>query len=317
MNNVAKMKQCDILVVGSSLEGCVAAVTAARKGKTVYLMEKSGSLGGIASNGLAAFLPPCKEEAAKAVRAELLERLNCADTENGAVYPDQLLKLSLGQWLRDAGVTWWTHVFVSEPIVEDGKVVGMRANGKTEPFEIRAGLVIDATDALDTAGLAGLAQTAFSGKVSVTVKANRFEPDALPLENVVEMGACLKAEMTVPFEQEIGGMKMKTEKIGVIIRRDCGEILLSGLTCEMEDCAALTVSAAQMRLRRFAYALRDHLRQNVAGMQMLNIIHVAPKLNCYGMRQVENPPCGLKILNNDGLAYCAGRAIEKGIEAAS
>ena len=45
-----KMKKYDITVVGGGFAGTAAAIAAARAGKKVLLLEKTGMLGGAASN---------------------------------------------------------------------------------------------------------------------------------------------------------------------------------------------------------------------------------------------------------------------------
>ena len=50
---------CDILILGGGIAGAAAALAAAREGASVVLAEKSGRLGGIATNGLVSTLCGC------------------------------------------------------------------------------------------------------------------------------------------------------------------------------------------------------------------------------------------------------------------
>ena len=72
----------DLLVVGGTLEGCIAAVVAARSGYKVVLIENSGSLGGLATNGLHSWFPALDSQlgdtTVNQIRNELLERLEIA-----------------------------------------------------------------------------------------------------------------------------------------------------------------------------------------------------------------------------------------------
>ena len=317
MQALIKERQCDIIVVGGTLEGCVAAIAAAKRGSRVMLLEKGGSLGGMASNGLCAWLdaPAASDSDVAEIRAELLKRLGLDDSPAGVVYPDQQMKLVLGEWLRDAGVTFLTHVFVSEPIRDGERIVGFTANGKTEPFRITAGRALDATDIMETAGMAGLEVIETSGTVSSAVKLNSFDARRIPLLDGREVAGGKLGRLDVSFDGCFGGLRFRCERPRAILPTGTGELLLSDLVCEVADCDALTLSSALMGMRRFAYALRDHLREETEGMADVNVIHVAPRLNAYGARRVSEPPRALSLLNNDGRAYSNSAALEKGVAA--
>ena len=48
----------DVIVAGGGVAGCAAAVTVAKRGKSVLLLEKSNVLGGLATIGLVNFFVP-------------------------------------------------------------------------------------------------------------------------------------------------------------------------------------------------------------------------------------------------------------------
>ena len=122
-----------------------------------------------------------KSDSAAPIRADILQRLNCADSPAGALYPDQRMKVVLGEMLKEAGVTWLDHVFLSKPILSGSVLQGFFVNGKTDPIQILCQRVIDASDTLESAGMLGLKQTACSGKVSVAVKMNGLNEHAVKL----------------------------------------------------------------------------------------------------------------------------------------
>ena len=314
MRNPVTM-QCDIMVVRGTLEGCAAAITSARAGKSVIMVEKSGSLGGMASNGLSVWMEPCaKDDSIAPIRAEILQRIGCADGAAGALYPDQKMKVVLGELLKDAGVTWLDHVFLSQPITEDGVLKGFFVNGKTGPVRIGFSQVIDASDTLETAGMLGLEQTSFSGKVSVAVKMNGLNERAVNVEQNPAGGKI--GSLHTELSKQYGELTFACDELCVMLRDNTGEALVSGLTCTLPAFDPLMLSAAQIGLRRFAYDLRDHLRKSIPGMDKLNIIHVAPQLHAYGIRQCENIYDNLWILNNSSDSYSNRRALENGNSAA-
>ncbi len=303
--------QYDIMVVRGSLEGCVAAVAKAREGKSVVLIEKHGSLGGMASNGLASWMEPYAAGGNTALmRTEILERLGCKDGAAGALYPDQRMKIVLGEMLKDAGVTSLNHVYLSRPVFSGESLQGFSANGKTGRIQINCARVIDASDTLETAGMLGLQQTAFSGSVSVSVKMNGLRDGAVKM--VSEPSGGRIGSLHVPLQKYYYGLRFFCDELCVMLRDKTGEALVSGLRCVIPSFDPLSLSAAQAGLRRFAYDLRDHMRESVRNMESINIIHVAPQMNAYGIRQCENGYPNLTILNNGGNSYSNVRALENG-----
>ncbi|MGN1077690.1 MAG: FAD-dependent oxidoreductase, partial [Candidatus Gallimonas sp.] len=51
-------KKFDVAVVGGGVAGCAAAVSAARAGRKVVLLERAVTLGGLATNGLVNWWEP-------------------------------------------------------------------------------------------------------------------------------------------------------------------------------------------------------------------------------------------------------------------
>ena len=84
---LAKEYECDVLVCGGGVAGFASAVSAAREGADVILIESGGFLGGTATKGLVGPFMTCydsqgKEQIIKGLFQELVERLV---SENGAI----------------------------------------------------------------------------------------------------------------------------------------------------------------------------------------------------------------------------------------
>lgn len=309
-----KYRNCDMLVIGGTLEGCAAALTAARKGKKVILIEKAGSLGGMSTNGLHALMERSPEEKFSKFRMEILDRLGLPSVEEDAVYPDQRLKVILGEMLRESGVEWYTHVFASTPSFDNnGRIIGFRANGKTEPFDINAGISVDATPLMETSGMCGIEEKEFTGLVSLSVKVNEFCISDLDLYDKTIVNGGIIGNLYCDYSEEKKDFSMSCRKPRVIIRPEAKEMIIEDLECIVPDSGILSISSAFMYLRGFAYSLRDYLRKTYGGMERLNIIHVAPFLSTYGTRTIDNVPDGLIYLNNDKNHYSNSGAIMKGI----
>lgn len=151
-------RKVDVLVCGGGLAGVTAAVAAARAGAQTLLVERNVVLGG---NGPLAFEIGL-ESCGTGISAEIVEHLRARghaepdESAGGAmVYDPEALKYACLDLIRDAGVSLLLSSWASDPIVEDGVVLGVMVENKSGRFAIPAGVVIDATGDSGLAGRAG------------------------------------------------------------------------------------------------------------------------------------------------------------------
>jgi len=185
----------DVVVIGAGPAGLTAAVSAARNGCSVTLLERYHHLGGMASGGMVLVLDDMVNEGNEIVTTgivyEFVDRMVKLD---GAVFPPReecltnwdmwqkwsrwgcidFHKTGMPQpiihavafdpdaWKRvsldlvvEAGVNLRLHSWFSEALVENGKVTGVICQTKLGRQAIRADMVIDATGDLDVASSAG------------------------------------------------------------------------------------------------------------------------------------------------------------------
>ena len=187
--------QTDVVVVGAGPAGLSAAVSAARNGCSVTLIERYHHLGGMASGGMVLVLDDMVNEGNEIVTTGIVtEFVDRMESQGGAVYPpkeDCLKNWDMWQkwsrwgcinfhepgmpqsilhavafdpdaWkrvsldlVREAGVNLRIHSWFSEAMVEDGKVTGIICQTKLGRQAIKADMVIDATGDLDLAASAG------------------------------------------------------------------------------------------------------------------------------------------------------------------
>ena len=186
---------CDVVVVGAGPAGHAAAVSAARNGMNVTLLERYHHLGGMASGGMVLVLDDMVNEGNEIVTTgvvnEFVERMERID---GAVYPpreecqtnwDMWQKWS--RWgcidfhkammpqpiihavafdpdawkrvsldmVREADVNLRTHSWFSDVLMENGRITGVIAQTKLGRQVIRAKMVVDGTGDLDVGAAAG------------------------------------------------------------------------------------------------------------------------------------------------------------------
>ncbi len=157
----------NVVVVGGGIAGVSAAVSAARAGASVLLLEKSVNLGGLATGGLISWYEPlCDGKGRQMIfgMAEELIRLACrcgfhnlpeewgGEGKNShrsgrfsSYYSPTVFSLALDRLVRESGVTLRPDSLAVTPLLQGDRCIGVAvesANG-CELFEADA--VIDAT----------------------------------------------------------------------------------------------------------------------------------------------------------------------------
>lgn len=313
----------DLLVLGGTLEGCAAAAAASDAGLRVALTERSGSLGGLATNGLYSYFPAPSATAAgraAALRSELGRGLGLADSAAPTVYREQRLKVALAELLAKRKVTALTHVFPSAPILTDGGLAGFIVSGKTGDMSISASWVIDATGYLETAGYLGYTVKPVGRPARLGVKLNGADIAALATSARSKLRDDASQTIGIldfPFRASVGGVEVGADELLFLADKTCGEIIVHGLEAAPDSFDPLALSRVQASLRRGAYGLLEALRSKNAAFSKARIINVAPKMDLCGLRTPAGPsPYGNLVLCDwEGRGYDNDSAIRLGVEA--
>ena len=166
----------DVLVVGGGAAGVAAAVTAARQGPRVTLLERYGFCGGGAVAGLSGTICGLYEASddpnappRQVVHGFVDEFARVLENRGGLTLPvrygktftrvhDPLVwREAADHLLHEAGVRVLLHATVIETLVEGGdKVEGVVAYTKQGRLTTRAKLTIDASGDADLAAMSGL-----------------------------------------------------------------------------------------------------------------------------------------------------------------
>ncbi len=157
----------DIIVAGGGLAGVAAAISAAREGAKVLLVERYGFLGGMATAGLVnPFMGYCLREGSrehpdkminKGIFKLILDRLSELGGlhANRSTFNEEIMKLVLDRLVKEYGIEIVFHSFVSEVEIKDDKIVSITAVSKSGYTKYTASFFIDATGDADLSALAG------------------------------------------------------------------------------------------------------------------------------------------------------------------
>lgn len=182
-----------VLVVGGGSAGAAAAIAAARQGADTLLVERYGSLGGLATGGLIVLLLTLDDGAGQQVIAGLCQELVDRITRRGGAFappradwgsPDPSLveayrrwglvwgsgphrvrysvaydpeemRFALNDMVETSGARLLLHAWGCEPIRDGARMIGVAVQGKSGRFAILADVVIDATGDGDLFAAAG------------------------------------------------------------------------------------------------------------------------------------------------------------------
>ena len=160
-----KKRRYDMIVAGGGLTGVAAALAAARRGRSVLIVEQYGFLGGAPGHSYVnpfmchTIVTASGEKVAvnTGIFTEILTRLD----ELGGLMPDrstfneEILKLVLDRMTLEAGVTSLFHCFVTGVEKKGGKLTAVTVVGKSGEMTLEADYFLDATGDADLAVLAG------------------------------------------------------------------------------------------------------------------------------------------------------------------
>lgn len=166
-----KNKSYDLIVVGGGVAGCAAALAAARRGLKTALIEKTVTMGGLATNGLVlVYLALCDglgHQVSFGITEELLKAANIygpfdpKDWKNGvqryeAFFSPASLILALDEMLMKEGIDmWFDTILVDAEKDADNKIRSIEVFNKSGKIKLEAKCFIDATGDADLAHIAG------------------------------------------------------------------------------------------------------------------------------------------------------------------
>lgn len=156
--------EADILVCGGGFAGVAAAVSAAREGARVFLLEKYGFLGGLATAALVITTPPLNNGINSEIASRLRKRNVYAACENSGddtafanlhAMDPEIVKYEFLNMLKQSNVSLQLHTYIVDAIVKNSVVKGIIIESKAGRHAILAKIVVDATGDADISAFAG------------------------------------------------------------------------------------------------------------------------------------------------------------------
>lgn len=153
---IDRVKEYDVIIVGSGPSGVAAAITSGRNGAKTLLIESLGRVGGISTSGMMShFTGTCGNK----IYHEILERAAQKNPfDRGTVthvIDPELLTLTYIEMLEEAGVETILYTSFCDVLMDGNRVRGIICHNKGGFFMCKAKVIVDATGDGDVAYKSG------------------------------------------------------------------------------------------------------------------------------------------------------------------
>ncbi|MCL2351583.1 MAG: FAD-dependent oxidoreductase [Firmicutes bacterium] len=306
-------RKYDLIVAGGGLSGAAAAISAAREGLGVLLIERANCLGGAASNCLVnPFMPywtVIRENGAGkkfylcgGVFREILGELEAAGAlaADESAFSEEYLKLILNRMVKKAGADILFHSYLTGVSKDGETLVSVTVANKSGTPEFFADYFVDATGDADLAVMSGC-------PYRLGRDADRLcQPMTLCFRvGNVDMDGFAKSRgsiNTLYAEMQKQG-KIRNVREDVLIFEYVAEGVLhfnSTRIVKKNPVDAFDLTEAEIEAREQVFELYDFLVKNIGGFQNSRLLATAPQIGVRESRMID----GEYVLTGGDLISC-------------
>jgi ribulose 1,5-bisphosphate synthetase/thiazole synthase len=333
-------KEADVLIVGGGPAGLCAAVSAARSGASVVLMERYGYLGGMATGGYVLLLD-CLDDGKgnvviKGLVQEMIERLRAYDgiieqpkeswgsperadilkwrrwgatggedkiVRYSPVVDPEMMKCAANDMALESGVDLLLHAWFSRAIVEDGAVKGAIFDSKSGRLAVRAKVVIDCTGDGDVFHSAGEDSGIGNLPLGVVFRVGNLDLDTAEAF-LSRDGNDRKVEQAIKAMDGVsGGYSFGDLPMGFFMHGNVENIVWFNNTIPGSAINIADLARAEVKIRQAMIRTVDYFKQNVPGFEKAVIIDTAPQVGTRGTRLLKGEYVITRKELNEGAVY--------------
>ena len=307
-------QEVDILVVGGGPAGIGAAVSAARSGKKVMLLEKRGFLGG---NITGSYVETCNHFLhgtsfeADGIYKEMEDKYKERFDRSHDIRPNsphrfssEYLKIFLDDFLQGEGVELKFHSFVNDVIIEEDKIVCAIIQSKNGPLAIKAKVIIDSTGDGDVAFSAGIPyeQGRDTDGFCQPGTAN-FRVVGVDVDKLTEDGEDGLKKIGQQFNKDYRagktGLTCKRQDLPFGRLTPAGQVSYINYPCsymiDPTDVDGLT--QGEIECRQYIMEFDVYAKENFEGFENIEVAAIAPEIGVRGSRRIK----GLYRLNKEDI----------------
>lgn len=294
--------QPQVLVVGGGPAGIGAAVSAARNGMDVILLEKRGFLGG---NITACYVENCNyflrgtPFTAEGIYGEIETRTyekygNDNQRErNKFAFSSEYLKVFLDEFLAEAGVRVLFHSFVNEVVMEDDRIAAVIIQTKKGPVAVQADVVIDTTGDADVAFAAGVpfeqgrAKDGLCQPGTVSLRLAGADTEALLADGdrLSEIGRIFKED----YRAGKTGLPCKRQDLPFGRLTAAGQISYVNYSCVygLDPTDIADLSRGERECRQYVMDIYRYLKAHFEELKNIEVASIAPEIGFRDSRRIE------------------------------
>lgn len=291
-------KKYDLIVVGGGFAGVAAAMEAAKKGVKVLLIEKYNCLGGAAMNCLVLpfmsywTLDPETDKKvylAGGIFSEILEEVSKLGglDEKEKIFDEEIIKLVLNRMCLKYGVELLFNTTVVGAETKDGRIVSIKAWGKSQMLELYADHFVDATGDAELSVLAGCEYSVgreedhLCQPMTLCFRMNGIDLDAFREHRS-------KINPLYQEYQEKGLIKNPRENVLIFFTMH-GDILHFNTTrvVKLDPTNPFDVTRAELEAREQVFEIHSFLKANIPGFEKAKVLSTAMQIGIRESRMVE------------------------------
>jgi len=288
----------DVLVCGGGFAGVAAAISAAKNGAKVLLLEKYGFFGGLVTTALVITTPPLNNGINREIHRRLQQKsvyarcLNSGEEDELHAIDPEIVKYELFSLLRENEVDFILHTYVVGSIMDGDIIKGVIIENKAGRQAILGKVVVDATGDADIAAFAGAPfrlvkkpMTMMFNMVGVDIKRALGKLDGnwgnirkLVQEAIDNQG--LSFELGV--FRNFGAPGVSAEKLVY----DDEVNLWSGNLLDMDGTNPRDLTLAEVVTREHVMKLAEFLQRRLEGFEESRIEYTATQVGVRATRQI-------------------------------
>lgn len=296
-------KEVDVLIIGGGPAGIGAAVSAARGGSSVLLLERRAFLGG---NITASYVETCNWFLHKTqftecgLYRELVGRYQMEFGKSDDIREDapfrfssEYLKVFLDDFMREEKIDVLLYSFVNEVVMNGRYVTAVIIQTKKGPMAVTAHVIIDCTGDGDVAYAAGVPFTqGREGDHLCQPGTLNFRIVGIDPNNVAEMDKKLK-EYKIQFAKDylLGKTQLKCKRKDLPMGRltAAGQIASINYACSyyIDPTSNIDLTRGEQECRQYIMELLPYMRKNFPGFEHIELTSFAPEIGFRDSRRME------------------------------
>ena len=295
------MKTYDLIVVGGGISGVAAAVSAAREGLSVLLLEKFGSLGGAMSNSLVFPFMSYRVRGtngrltSEGIFTEMRERKEKYNDANWETY-----KLVFDDMVSESGVDVLFHVTAFESVIEDRRIKSLKVATKSGVMEFFADFFIDASGDGELIAMSGCDyQLGRESDGFCQPMTTCFRMSGVDVKKYLEEEPILQEKYKKLREE--GKIENPRENLLVFPGMDEGILHFNTTRVIKHDPTnPFDVSRAEILARRQVMEMVNFMKENSSAFEHASLVSIANHIGVRESRKLK----GVHILTADELKSC-------------